>query len=104
MSTTLMPNRLVLAVTGGLGLDSGPHVLTTAARSGALPIFDLASGDTWALRELAQTARLVSELAVRITADCAATPAELVRNGGEAVTVVVLAANAPWPTAETAER
>src|SRR5689334_2912589 len=104
MSTALMPNRLVLAVTGGVGLDASPHVLTTAARAGALPIFDLATGDAWTLRALAQTARQTSGLAVRVTAECAATPAELARNGGDAVAVVVLAANGPWPIAETAER
>src|SRR5438045_3412779 len=100
MSTVLDKNRLVLAVSGGTGLDASPHVLTTAARAGALPVLDLATGDAWALRGLEETARHASGLAVRVTAECAVTPAELVRSGGDAVTVVVLAADGPWPIAE----
>ena len=104
MSTALNPNRLVLAVTGGEGLEASPHVLTTAARAGAFAVFDLAAGDAWALRTFEQAARRASDLGVRVTAECAATPADMARLGGAAVTLVVLAANSPWPIAELAER
>ena len=104
MSAAHNPNRLVLAVTGGVGLEPSPHVLTTAARCGALAVFDLAGGDAWTLRSLAQAAGRAAGLGVRVTADCAATPADLARVGGEAVSVLVLAANSPWPVTELAER
>ncbi|HEV7965903.1 MAG TPA: beta-ketoacyl synthase N-terminal-like domain-containing protein, partial [Actinoplanes sp.] len=103
MSTALNPNRLVIAVTGGEGLEPSPHVLTTAARAGALAVFDLAGGDAWALRSLEQAARRGTGLGVRVSAECAATPADLARLGGDAVTFVVLTANSPWPVAETVE-
>jgi len=104
MSAALNPNRLILAATGGVGLEDSPHLLTAAARAGALAVFDLATGDAGALRALAQAVRRASGLGVRIVAHCAATPADLARYGGDAVTVVVLAANSSWPVAEMAER
>jgi len=104
MSAALNPNRLVLAVTGGVGLEPSPHVLTTAARAGALAVFDLAGGDAWTLRSFEQAARRAPGLGVRVTADCVATPADLARLGGDAVGVLLLAANSPWAVTELAER
>ncbi|GAA0569619.1 hypothetical protein GCM10010172_62480 [Paractinoplanes ferrugineus] len=104
MSAALDPNRLVLAVTGGVGLAPSQHVLAAAARAGALAVFDLAEGDAWTLRSLAQTARRVTGLGVRVTADCAATPADLTRLAGEAVRVLLLAANGPWAVADLVDR
>jgi hypothetical protein len=104
MSTALDPNRLVIAVTGGTGLQASTHVLTTAARAGALALFDLAGGDTWALRAFAQAARRSPGLGVRVTAECAATPADLARLGGDSIGVVLLAAESRWTVAELAEK
>ena len=104
MSAALNPSRLILAATAGEGPRSSPHLLVAARRAGAFAVFDLATGDAWALRGLARAARRGTDLGVRITARCAATPADLARHGGDAVTVVVLAANSSWPIAETAGR
>src|SRR4051812_34472446 len=104
MSPTLNPNRLVLAVTGGVGLEPSPHVLTTAARAGALALFDLAGGDAWTLGSIERAPRRTTGFGVRVTADCVATPDDLARVGGDAVRVLLLAANSPWPVAELAER
>ncbi|MDT4990888.1 MAG: hypothetical protein QOH97_780 [Actinoplanes sp.] len=104
MSTALDLNRLVIAVTGGEGLEPSTQVLTAAARAGALAVYDLAGGDTWALRAFQQAARRSSGLGVRVSAECAATPADLDRLGGDAVRVVLLAAGSTWPVAELTGR
>ncbi|MDT5042054.1 MAG: hypothetical protein QOE51_3039, partial [Actinoplanes sp.] len=104
MSTALDLNRLVIAITGGDGLEPSTQILTAAARAGALAVFDLAGGDTWALRAFQQAARRSSGLGVRVSAQCAATPADLDRLGGEAVRVVLLAAGSAWPVAELTGR
>jgi acyl transferase domain-containing protein/NAD(P)H-dependent flavin oxidoreductase YrpB (nitropropane dioxygenase family) len=105
MSSAHAPTRLVIAVTGGDGMDAGPHVLAAATRAGALGVLDLAAGDAWSLGTLEQAARRsTGGLGVRVPADCAATPGDLARYGGDAVAVVVLAADSPWPVARLAER
>ncbi|GAB1694539.1 SDR family NAD(P)-dependent oxidoreductase [Krasilnikovia sp. M28-CT-15] len=104
MSTALDPNRLVLAVTGGAGLDASPYTLTAAVRAGALGVLDLGTGDTWSLRALADAARRTTGFGVRVTAACAATPADLAETAGPAVNLIILAADSPWPVAELARR
>ncbi|BFU42253.1 SDR family NAD(P)-dependent oxidoreductase [Krasilnikovia sp. MM14-A1004] len=104
MSTALDPNRLVIAVTGGAGLDASPHALTAAVRAGALGVLDLGAGDSWSLRTLADAARRATGFGVRVTAACAATPAELAEVAGPAVNLIILAADSPWPVAELARR
>ncbi|RZU50320.1 acyl transferase domain-containing protein [Krasilnikovia cinnamomea] len=104
MSTALDPNRLVIAVTGGAGLDASPYALTAAVRAGALGVLDLGDGDPWSLRTLADAARRTTGFGVRVTAACAATPAELAETAGPAVHVIILTADSPWPVAELARR
>jgi acyl transferase domain-containing protein/NAD(P)H-dependent flavin oxidoreductase YrpB (nitropropane dioxygenase family)/acyl carrier protein len=104
MSTALHPSRLVLAVTGGDGLEVAPHVLSSAARAGGLAIFDLAGGDPWTLRAIERAARNGSGLGARVTAECRATPADLARIAGDAVSLLVLAADCYWPVAQLAAK
>ncbi|GGQ41565.1 polyketide synthase [Couchioplanes caeruleus subsp. azureus] len=98
-------SSLVLAVSGGIGLEPSPHQVAAAARAGGVGILDLGRGDAWSLRVLAQTARRVGEgLGVRVTAACAATAADLERVAGAAVELVVVAADAGWDVAALAGR
>ena len=96
---------LVLAVSGGTGLEPSPHQIAAAVRAGGTGVLDLGAGDPWRLRVLAQTARRVSEgFGVRIEAGCAATPAEIERAGGPAVALIVLTADAGHDVAALAGR
>ncbi|AGZ46207.1 type I polyketide synthase [Actinoplanes friuliensis] len=96
---------LVLAVSGGTGLEASPHQVTAAVQAGGTGVLDLGSGDAWSLRVLARTARRASEgFGVRVTAACAATPSDLDRLGGSTVDLVVLTADAGWDVTALAER
>src|SRR6266498_4935897 len=102
MRSAQNPNRLIIAVTGGSGLEPSPHAATAAARAGAVPVVDLGAGDAWSLRVLAQVAaRVTGGFGVRVGAGCAATPADL---RPYAVDLVVLTADAPWPAADLTEK
>jgi acyl transferase domain-containing protein/NAD(P)H-dependent flavin oxidoreductase YrpB (nitropropane dioxygenase family) len=102
MRSAQNPNRLIIAVTGGSGLEPSPHAATAAARAGAVPVVDLGAGDAWSLRVLAQAAaRVTSGFGVRVGAGCAATPADLRPYG---VDLIVLTADAPWPAADLTEK
>ncbi|MEV4636169.1 SDR family NAD(P)-dependent oxidoreductase [Actinoplanes sp. NPDC049548] len=105
MKTARPTSSLVLAVSGGAGLEPSPHQVAAAARAGGVGVLDLGSGDAWSLRVLAQAARRSgSGLGVRVTAACAATPADLERAAGTAVELVIVTADAGWDVAELAER
>ncbi|GAB1643165.1 SDR family oxidoreductase [Krasilnikovia sp. MM14-A1259] len=105
MSTALDQHRLVIAVTGGAGLEASPHALAAALRAGALGVLDLGTGDPWSLRVLSQAARRATgSFGVRVTAACAATPADLAQHAGPAVDLIILAADSPWPVADLARR
>ncbi|MEV6597417.1 SDR family NAD(P)-dependent oxidoreductase [Actinoplanes sp. NPDC051346] len=105
MKTVRQTRSLVLAVSGGAGLEASPHQVTAAMRAGGVGIVDLGHGDAWSLRVLAQTARRAGEgLGVRVTAACAATVADLERVAGAAVELVVVTADAGWDVAALADR
>ncbi|OJF15718.1 type I polyketide synthase [Couchioplanes caeruleus] len=105
MKTVRQTSSLVLAVSGGVGMEPSPHQVAAAARAGGIGVLDLGRGDAWSLRVLAQTARRVGEgLGVRVTAACAATAGDLERVAGGAVELVVVAADAGWDVADLVGR
>ncbi|MFI5493026.1 SDR family NAD(P)-dependent oxidoreductase [Actinoplanes sp. NPDC051859] len=105
MKTVRQSRSLVLAVSGGAGLEPSPHQVTAAARAGGIGIVDLGHGDAWNMRVLAQTVRRAgSGIGVRVGSSCAATADELHRIGGAAVELVIVAADAGWDIAALADR
>ncbi|BCJ53952.1 hypothetical protein Asp14428_54270 [Actinoplanes sp. NBRC 14428] len=105
MKTVRQTTSLVLAVSGGAGLEASPHQVAAAARAGGVGVLDLGAGDAWSLRVLARAARRAgSGLGVRVTAACTATPADLERVAGTAVELVIVTADSGWDVAELAAR
>ncbi|WP_199510502.1 type I polyketide synthase [Nucisporomicrobium flavum] len=105
MKTERHTRSLVLAVSGGAALEPSPHQVTAAARAGGVGILDLGAGDPWTLRLLTRAARRARDgMGVRVTAACAATPSDVERAGGDAVDLMIVAADAGWDLTALAER
>ncbi|MFC5109241.1 hypothetical protein [Kibdelosporangium philippinense] len=51
------PDHLVVAITGGTGMEPSPHLLGEVVRGGGLGVVDLAAGDAWMSRALRQCGR-----------------------------------------------
>ena len=105
MSTASATSELVIAVSGGPGLEASPHAVVAAARAGGVGVLDLSVGDAWALRVLSQCARRsTAPFGVRVTARCTASPADLQTAAPDSVDLIVLTADAAWPVAELTGR
>ena len=71
-------SELVIVISGGTGLEPSLYTIAASARVQCLGVIDISTGDSWALRVLGQCARRsVGKFGVRITAGCAASPADV---------------------------
>ncbi|WDZ86647.1 type I polyketide synthase [Micromonospora cathayae] len=101
MSTATYKRDLVLVVNPGGALEPAPRLVAAARAGGGLGVLDLAAGDDWALRALAQAvAWSPGPLGVRVPTGCLATIEDVERVAPGGVDLVVVEADSPWPLAE----
>ncbi|MFE3175143.1 SDR family NAD(P)-dependent oxidoreductase [Amycolatopsis sp. NPDC059090] len=95
-STAVVPEDLVIAISGGAGLEVSPHLLHEVARGGGLGVVDLADDDS-AVRGLRHCrGRTRGRLGVRIGSGNALPLADVEDLLGAKPAVVVLAAGLTW--------
>ncbi|MFI0793750.1 beta-ketoacyl synthase N-terminal-like domain-containing protein, partial [Micromonospora rubida] len=105
MSTAPHTRDLVMVVNPAGALEPGPRITAAARTAGGLGVLDLAGGDDWALRALAQAASWSPEpVGVRVPAGCRATPQEVDRAARGRVDLVVLPPDSPWPLEQVTPR
>ena len=105
MSTATYLRDLVLVVNPGGALEPAPRLAAAARVGGGLGVLDLACGDDWALRALAQAvAWSPGPLGVRVPAGCLATPEDVERVAPGGVDLVVVEADAPWTVSQLTDR
>ncbi|WP_433605575.1 SDR family NAD(P)-dependent oxidoreductase [Dactylosporangium sp. CA-139114] len=106
MKTAFGGNDLVVAINPCGAVEPGPRLVAAAVAGGGRGVFDLARGDSAALRALEQAVSWsAGPIGVRVPAGCRATLADVERVAGHRVNLLVMSADgAGWPLREAARR
>ncbi|WP_117671960.1 type I polyketide synthase, partial [Micromonospora sp. MW-13] len=100
MSTAPHTRDLIMVVNPVGVLEPGPRITAAASAGGGRGIVDLAGGDDWSLRALAQAASWSpTPIGVRVPAGCRATPDDVDRAAPGRVDLVLVEPGSPWPLA-----